>query len=106
LLLAFTAQQTSKFTELLESVSLAPHPGSTSAHGSPSSSHSGYSQPRTPDNQALCGHNSALVNQETTYRHPNAGAERDAGAIADLAREFGVEAHLVQALAQRLAALC
>lgn len=105
LLLAFTTQQISKFTELLESLSLAPRP-SASASGSQSSSRSGSSQPRTPDNQGLSGHISPVFSREVSYRHPNTGAERNVGTLADLAREFGVEAYLVQALAQRLAALC
>lgn len=102
---AFTTQQISKFTELLESLSLAPRP-SASASGSQSSSRSGSSQPRTPDNQGLSGHISPVFSREVSYRHPNTGAERNVGTLADLAREFGVEAYLVQALAQRLAALC
>jgi hypothetical protein len=106
LLLAFTSQQISKFTELLESFSPAPHPASALASGSQSSSRSGHSQPRTPDNQGSCGRISTASNREASYRHPNAGDESDTGVLADLAREFGVEAHLVQALAQRLAGLC
>jgi hypothetical protein len=106
LLLAFTAQQISKFTELLESCSLAPRPACSPAPGSRSSSRSGYSQPRTPDNQGMYGHGLAVVDREASYRHPVAGSERDTGALEDLAREFGIEAQLVQALAQRLAELC
>jgi len=103
---AFTAQQLNKFTELLESCSLAPRPACSSASGSRSSSRSGCSQPRTPDNQIMYGHGLDAADREASHRHPIAGSERDTGALEDLAREFGVEAHLVQALAQRLAELC
>jgi len=106
LLSAFTAQQISKFTELLDSCSLAPTSAPAPTPMSQSSSRSGCSQPRTPDNRGLYGRISTAPDGEASYRHPDAGGAHDAGALADLAREFGVEAQLVQALAIRLAGLC
>ncbi|RDB30252.1 hypothetical protein Hypma_007304 [Hypsizygus marmoreus] len=103
---AFTAQQLNKFTELLESCSLPLlRPIANPASGSESSARS---EPRTPENRDVYGRisnvSAAAVEGEGSRLSPNPARE-DGQALAELAREFGVEAQLVQALAQRLAGL-
>ncbi|KAF8067678.1 hypothetical protein FPV67DRAFT_1149641 [Lyophyllum atratum] len=105
---AFTAQQLNNFTEFLESCSL-PVPSPMVDGGSPSAL-SARSEPRTPENRDLYGRvsdiSSARVEGEARHWSPRPGDEgKDGEALADLAREFGVEAQLVQALAHRLVGL-
>ncbi|KAF8886510.1 hypothetical protein BD779DRAFT_1673142 [Infundibulicybe gibba] len=92
---AFTAQQLNKFSQLLESCSLSVP--TDDEHDCPSSSPSGSgsSIPRTPG-----------ISTNTNFIEVNAPPVQDTASFGDLAREFGVEAQLVQALARRLAGLC
>ncbi|GLB39240.1 putative ring finger [Lyophyllum shimeji] len=105
---AFTAQQLNKFTEFLETCTpRVPSPKLGSGSGSGSSIRS---EPRTPENRDLYGRvsdvSTATVEGEAQRLSPRPGGEGEDGeALAELAREFGVEAQLVQALAQRLAGL-
>jgi hypothetical protein len=76
-----------------------------------SSVRSAISEPKTPDNRDMYGRISSMssvtVEGEAPNLNPSLGGERTGSeALADIAREFGVEAQLVQALAQRLAGLC
>jgi len=106
---AFTAQQLNKFMEFLESCPLPFSPPITeSGCGSGSSTRS---ELRTPENRDMYGRvsdvSNATVEGETQRLSPSRGGEGEDGeSLADLAREFGVEAHLVQALAHRLVGLC
>ncbi|KAF5380147.1 hypothetical protein D9615_006103 [Tricholomella constricta] len=95
---AFTAQQLNKFTELLESFSLS-FPSPTADVGSRSGS-SARSEPRTPENRDLYGRVSSIstvaVEGEAPRLSPSPGGEGEDGeTLAELAREFGVEAQLV-----------
>lgn len=103
----------SKFAELLESASIAvPIRGPDVGSGSGSSARSEISsEPRTPENRDLygrvCDVSAAAVEGKARRLEPAQNGEGgDGAALAELAREFGVEAQLVQALAQRLAGLC
>ncbi|KAG5644366.1 hypothetical protein DXG03_008663, partial [Asterophora parasitica] len=103
---AFTDQQLNKFTEFLESRSL-PLPSPNTASRSASSARS---EPRTPETRDLYGRvsnvSTVAVEGEAPRLSPSPGGEgEDGDTLASLAREFGVEAQLVQALAQRLAGL-
>ncbi|KAF7797063.1 hypothetical protein EIP86_008255 [Pleurotus ostreatoroseus] len=81
---AFTAEQMSRLSDLLETAL----PRSTSSPVSIPAVHTQHFIPAAP--QGL--HFASVVNQEDIENDP----------YADLAKEFGVEAHLVEALAQRL----
>lgn len=67
-------------------------------------SDSGISAPRTPDSNREPGQqqNKGVELNSPEGASPGGG---DQGPFVELAREFGVEAQLVQALAQRLAGL-
>ena len=99
-LLAFTTRQLSKFTELLKSNSIElPTPSIDTASSDPSSSPiSTNDELETPDSRDMASH---VYAAEEVGWEPSAGTE----VVAELAKEFGVEAQLVQALAQRLVAL-
>ncbi|KAG6844811.1 hypothetical protein H0H87_003477 [Tephrocybe sp. NHM501043] len=100
---AFTAQQLNKFNEFLESCSPAICLNTAAASRSGSSAHS---EPRTPENHAAYGRVSDVSSANVEGDVPrSSGDGEDTETLADLAREFGVEAQLVQALAQRLASL-
>ena len=68
-------------------------------------SRSGSSGPRTPassreyDSAAFYYNNQQMLNNSQNRSHVD-------GSLQDLAKEFGVDAHVVQALAQRLAGMC
>ncbi|KAG6899617.1 hypothetical protein C0993_008697 [Termitomyces sp. T159_Od127] len=98
---AFTAQQLSKFTEFLE-----PSPSPTCPLGS-GPGLSAHSEPRTPSDHEGCERVSNTVECKAMFPPtPSSGSDvEDKMALVELAREFGVEAQLVQALAQRLAGL-
>ena len=99
-LLAFTTRQLSKFAELFKSESIEHTASSTDAASSdPSSSPSSANDElKTPDSRDVT---SRVYVAGEVGREPTAGTE----VVAELAKEFGVEAQLVQALAQRLVAL-
>ncbi|KAG5653732.1 hypothetical protein H0H81_010989 [Sphagnurus paluster] len=106
---AFTTQQMNKFTEFFDSCSLQTPPLNTDPVSRSGSS--AQSEPRTPENRDLYGRvstvSTAAVEGEAPRLSPSPGGEgEDSEALAELAREFGVEAQLVQALAHRLAGLC
>lgn len=98
---AFTAQQLSKFTEFLET---------SASHACPLGRGpvlSAQSEPRTPSDREGCDRVTNIVGCKTVLPPtPTSGSDiEDKMALVELAREFGVEAQLVQALAQRLAGL-
>lgn len=101
---AFTSQQIKNFMELLESCSIVLSPAQSPRSGSTCSSPSTFSQSKTPENQDLDGRVSVLIEREASSLSSN--GDEGKKVLADLAREFGVEAHLVRALAQRLVELC
>ncbi|KAG6907747.1 hypothetical protein DXG01_007547 [Tephrocybe rancida] len=105
---AFTAQQLNKFAEFLEScpppiTSLVVDVGSGTGTIA-------RSELRTPESRDAYGRvsniSNARVEGDTPYTPSSAGEGEDRQALAELAREFGVEAQLVQALAHRLSGLC
>lgn len=96
---AFTAQQIRKFADLLEACSLPVPVPSFVSGSSVSDSTSRSSAPRTPANRDFDG---------SQAMHPNSNGtppQRNSQPFGDIAREFGVEAQLVEALVQRLASL-
>ncbi|KAH0581780.1 hypothetical protein H2248_011462 [Termitomyces sp. 'cryptogamus'] len=100
---AFTAQQLSKFAEFLEPSS--PSPAACPSGHVPNLS--AQSELQTPDDHEGrdCVFNT-IEGKITLPPTPSSGSDiEDKVALAELAREFGVEAQLVQALAQRLAGL-
>ncbi|KAG6853362.1 hypothetical protein C0991_004981 [Blastosporella zonata] len=105
---AFTAQQLNQFTEFLESC--PPTANLTREAGSGSGSSGARSEPQTPENREAYGRVSNVSSVEgdvpPSFTPRSTGDGEDREALAELAREFGVEAQLVQALAQRLAGLC
>lgn len=103
---AFTAQQISKFTELLESCSLSALIPEDMTSRSGSSARSAISEPKTPENRDMYGRVSTVSSAAVEGEAPSLTSNPGGQALADIAREFGVEAQLVQALAQRLARLC
>jgi len=100
-LLAFTTRQLSKFAELLKSNSIELPASSTDAASSdPSSSPSSANDElETPDSRDTTSR--VYMTEGEVGWEPTADTE----VVAELAKEFGVEAQLVQALAQRLVAL-
>ncbi|KAG6873625.1 hypothetical protein C0995_013556 [Termitomyces sp. Mi166 len=99
---AFTVQQLSKFSEFLE-----PFPSAAGCPASHGPGSSAQSEPRTPDDCEGCDRFSNTYKGKTALPlTPSSGSDiEDKVTLAELAREFGVEAQLVQALAQRLAGL-
>jgi len=108
---AFTGEQTRKFSELLDSCSLV--------YGEHDSSGSGSRTSSPPTDLLTPDHNSNSTSQSRqqcqTLSQPQARTEVElannngevtGGPFGALAREFGVEAQLVQALAQRLSGMC
>ncbi|KAF4616504.1 hypothetical protein D9613_008773 [Agrocybe pediades] len=97
---AFTAQQVHKLYEQARSYSLPlPESNAMSAAGSATPFVSGNrSVLKTPPNQDM---SAVIYNQRSVYH--NQVKDDSNGSLDDLAREFGVDAQVVQALAQRLA---
>ncbi|KAK0438324.1 uncharacterized protein EV420DRAFT_1585821, partial [Desarmillaria tabescens] len=108
---AFTSQQISKISEALEvQVSSTSECNSLSSYNSDADiededgeAESGY---RTPSSITIASPSAANSNDERPASLPSEDGQLVAvqsdGQIDDLAREFGVEANLVQALAERL----
>ncbi len=95
-IIAFTPQQLRQLIELAEANSL-PLPSSTVSRPSEVASTASFtsSTPVGVENAIL------LVNTKVQSAPSNAD-----GSLEELAKEFGVDAQVVQALAQRLAKLC
>ncbi|KAG6895436.1 hypothetical protein C0992_001222 [Termitomyces sp. T32_za158] len=91
----------SKFAEFLEP---SPSLACPSSHGPGLRARS---EPRTPSDREGCDRVSSTVEcKKALPATPSSGSDiEDKTALMELAREFGVEAQLVQALAQRLAGL-
>ncbi|TFK71848.1 hypothetical protein BDN72DRAFT_399365 [Pluteus cervinus] len=109
---AFTVQQNNQLMTYLETSSIPVPPVGEYGDDDRSSNTtqaSGMSQPRTPANRitespnhgyVISGQRLSAQKRDTpTLNNPNA-------TISDLAKEFGVEAQLVQALAHRLSGMC
>jgi hypothetical protein len=104
---AFTANQIRKLIEFSETHSLPLPDSDLSLLSEPSDfTRSGSSGPRTPsssreyDNAAFYYNtNQQMLNKSQTGGHAD-------NSLQDLAKEFGVDPHVVQALAQRLAGMC
>ena len=90
--LVFTAQQHHKFVEILESCSGIP---TLSQIASNVASCVPNSRMHSPKSQTI----------RTSDSPTGSNRQGDDEAFANIAKEFGVEAQLVQALAQRLAVL-
>ncbi|KAK0192333.1 hypothetical protein F5146DRAFT_978738 [Armillaria mellea] len=104
---AFTPQQISTISEALEAQapsstsernSLSPYNSDADIEDEDGEAESGY---RTPSSITIASPSTATSNGERPGS-PNVAAVQNDGQIDDLAREFGVETNLVQALADRL----
>ncbi|KAG7446812.1 uncharacterized protein BT62DRAFT_1075568 [Guyanagaster necrorhizus] len=109
---AFTPQQMSKISEALEAQppssmsdcnSLSSYNSDADIEDEDGEAESGY---RTPSSLAIASNSAATRNDEHPASplsdHEQLAAVQSVDQIDDLAREFGVEADLVQALAKRL----
>ncbi|KAF8970368.1 hypothetical protein BDZ97DRAFT_1902071 [Flammula alnicola] len=97
---AFTTHQIQRFAELAQACSL-PLLENDLSRMSDSSDMSGSSALRTPSSQD----SSIMVSSQRLLNRSQSQSETD-GSLDELAKEFGIDAHVVQALAQRLAKLC
>jgi hypothetical protein len=96
---AFTSQQMGKLSALLDSAS-PPAPNSA--------------PPTKGGNAAAFDHRSVIslvpvpIKERENIKAPTPQVESRLGqqSLGALAKEFGIEAHLVEALAQRLSAMC
>ncbi|KAF8156892.1 hypothetical protein B0H34DRAFT_477464 [Crassisporium funariophilum] len=103
---AFTSHQIHRLVDLAQARSL-PLPErnvSPLSDYSDFGSRSGSSAPRTPGSARGSDPSMAFFGQNV-LNSSHARNDTD-GSLQDLAKEFGVDAHVVQALAQRLARLC
>ncbi|KAK0445125.1 hypothetical protein EV421DRAFT_1797689 [Armillaria borealis] len=105
---AFTPQQISTISESLEAQvsssmsqcnSLSPYNSDADIEDEDGEAESGY---RTPSSIPIASPSTATSNGERPASPPSVAAVQSDGQIDDLAREFGVETNLVQALAERL----
>ncbi|KAK0232450.1 hypothetical protein EDD85DRAFT_911339 [Armillaria nabsnona] len=104
---AFTPQQISTISEALEAQvsstsecnSLSPYNSDADIEDEDGEAESGY---RTPSSITIASPSTATSTGERPASPPSTAAVQSDGQIDDLAREFGVETDLVQALAERL----